>query len=145
MLCTLTIDYLCMHEFDENNDNCYVCIRDLFPARQQVIWGSTHRLSAPMLCYMYIQCIYNDHYSTKLSLFNRYMCVWSLCFYWKRRANEEESINKSCLVHQPEIKHTLLNRTNVIGRGFRFSIIIIVIIIWTLYHSFTEGVTNIKF
>ena len=60
------------------------------------------------------------------------VCMESLFLLWKRRANEEESINKSCLVHQPEIKHTLLKRASVIGRGFRCNIAIIIIIIWAL-------------
>ena len=120
-----------MHGFDENNDNCYVCIRDLFfysKASNMRLNSST--VGPHAMLHVYTVYIDGDHYRTKLSLFNRYicMCMESL-FYSKRRANEEESINKSCLVHQPEIKHILLNRRNIIGRGFRCSIIIIIVII----------------
>ena len=83
MLCTLTIDYLCMHEFDENNDNCYVCIRDLFLQQK----ASNMRLNSSAvgphaMKHVYSVYIYEDHYRTKLSLFNR--CMYGVFVFTER-------------------------------------------------------------
>ena len=68
-----------MHEFDENNDNCYVCIRDLFSQ------GSNMRLNSSAvgphaMFHVYVLRIFDDHYRTQLSLFNpsTYICMESL-------------------------------------------------------------------
>ena len=74
-----------MHEFDENNDNCYVCIRDLFLQQK----ASNMRLNSSAvgphaMLHVYTVYIDGDHYRTKLSLFNRYICVYGVFVFTER-------------------------------------------------------------
>ena len=74
-----------MHEFDENNDNCYVCIRDLFSQ------GSNMRLNSSAvgphaMFHVYVLRIFDDHYRTQLSLFNpsTYIYVYGVFVFAER-------------------------------------------------------------
>ena len=74
-----------MHEFDENNDNCYVCIRDLFfysKASNMRLNSST--VGPHAMLHVYTVYIDEDHYRTKLSLFNRYICVYGVFVFTER-------------------------------------------------------------
>ena len=75
-----------MHEFDENNDNCYVCIRDLFLQQK----ASNMRLNSSAvgphaMLHVYSVYIDEDHYRTKLRVYLIARCVYGVFVLLKEK------------------------------------------------------------